>query len=403
MASLKKSYIALVRSQSGAYLATWEAFTFGGFSKKLNGGLGECVITLPRSFDQGGPDLQLNVDVELRVSDRETLGSLEDVGGRVVYRGYVSLIERGVDGGRETVTVRALGYWTRLSVDFLKSGSQTTLYSNSTTGLTVTSGSQNAADVSHMVRALMARYAAETSSPKISLNDEDAPNCGVTAKFRFEQKTYREALDDLKSLAPAGIYWYVGESGLLTFKTVPTSPTHRFVFGRHFERVETEHSMEKVRNVLLLWNGESGVSKIYKSYADADSVASYGRRAEAANEYGIDDAAAADAYAAKFLAENREPSFRIVCSILDSNGQDDRGYDIESIQPGDTCRFLGFDADFAEAFRDNMIITGVEYSAGRAVIEVELIKSGVLDFQEKQARSISDIGSGGLSVPESYT
>jgi hypothetical protein len=88
---------------------------------------------------------------------------------------------------------------------------------------------------------------------------------------------------------------------------------------------------------------------------------------------------------------------------LDNNGNEGKGYDIESINPGDTCSFYGFDADVNDLLRDNMIITKVNYTLDKVELEVQIVKSGMLDTQSKQTIKIGEITSGGLKVPESYT
>lgn len=403
MAIQKKNYAVVARTAGGTHLASWPDFDFRGFTKQLNGGLGECVITLPRTFDDGSVDLIRNNEIEIRVSDKDTLsGVLEMASTRVVYLGYVSLVEREITDGEEFLTVHCLGYWTKLGADFLKDGSQTTLYSNSSSGLTTTSGSQDAADVGEMARAVIDRYQAETDDPKITYTDDSVPDAGVVAEYRFEQKTYKDALDALKNLAPENTYWYVGEDGILHFTQIPETPTHTFVFDRHFRSVRVRQSMEKVRNVLLLWNGDTG-SPIYKAYEDAASIEKFGRRGTAVYEYGIDDTGAADAFGAKFLSENAKENLQIICTIIDNNGSEDMGYDIESIQPGDTCRFLGFDPDFDEIFRDNMVITSVQYSPSQAVIQVEIVRSGLIEAGEQARNRIAEIQSGILTVPETYS
>lgn len=77
------------------------------------------------------------------------------------------------------------------------------------------------------------------------------------------------------------------------------------------------------------------------------------------------------------------------------------GADIEEIQPGETCRFVGFGSTLSDIFRDNMIITKVTYNLDSADIEVEIVKSGLIDFQNRQGSLIADLGNGGLQIPES--
>jgi len=401
----KKQLYARVSTASGQLLSDWHDIGFQGFSKQLNAGPGECVLTVAVPFDYDSADLQVGNDVKLILSDADTEAGTQsgEAGALVIYQGYISLIERDVDGSRERVTVHLLGYYTLLSLDFLKNSAQTTLYSNSSTGLTTASGSQDAADIGLIMRAVLDRYQAETTNPKITYRGTvDIPNTSTTANYRFEQKTYREAMDDLRALAPTDIYWYVNELGSVSFKTKSTTATHKFIFGKHFSVVHVEHSLEKVRNVLLLWDGKTS-SYVYKHYESAASIAQYGRRASTVNDFGIDASGAADAIGAKYLAENKDPAIKVTCTILDNNGEDGNGYDIESIHPGDTCSFVGFSSGLANVFNENMLITRVDYKLDAATIEVEIVQSGLLATQSRQARAINDIGTGGLGVPESYS
>lgn len=405
MAVYKKTIFGRVSLASGQFAAIWSNIGFDSFTKELNSGLGECVVTLDVNFDYDENDLAVGNDIELWISDCDTtdgVGETDGFNARMVFKGYTSLIERDASGTTESVKVHILGYNTLLAIDILKNGSQTTLYSNTSAGLTVTSGSQGAADIGLMMRAVIDRFRAETST-KIWYRDSvyDVPNTGNTASYTFEQKTYRQALDYLKSLAPANVYWYIDELGKLTFGAKPSTNTHTFVFGKHFSKVHVEHSIETVRNVLMLWDGNSGGT--YKHYEDATSIALYGRRAQPANDYGIAASGAADAIGAKFLAENKSVNVKVTATIIDNNGQEGAGYDIESIQPGNTCKFVGFSSSLSTVFQDAMLITKVTYFLDRVDIEVQIQKSGLIDFAQIQATQLAAINSGGLGIPVSYT
>lgn len=399
---LAKAILARVTSPSGTFLTTWKNIDFRGYSKQLNGGPSECIIDYAVPFDYDGADLREGNDVELVISDADTqLAAVEDgtYGARPIYRGYISLIERNIDGNNERVRVHVLGYYTLLSLDVLKSGSQTTLYSVDPAGLTTTQGDLEPADIGLMVRTVIDRFNAEHGTGKVFYDADDVPDTGTDATYVFNQKTYREALDILKSLAPANVYWYVDETGRLSFKAPSSEPDHRFIFGRHFSKVYVERSLEKVRNVVLVWDGDT----TYKQYTDPASIALYGRRTERINDYGISDEDAADAAGAKFLAENKDPGLKLTCVIIDNNNAEGKGYDIESIQPGDTCALQGFSSTLSDIFRDNMLITSVRYNLDYVEIDVELTKGGLLDVQARQGREIADIGSGGLGIPASYS
>ena len=402
MSTFTKKIIVNVYNSNGGFIKSLPNFIFDSFTKELNGGLSECVLQTNAGFDYSGIDLVLGNKVEIRVVDKDTVALSNDA-AVIIYSGYISYIERDIDGPTEAVRIHLLGYYTLLALDILKNSTQTTLYSNSTSGLTATIGSQDAADIALMVRGVIDRYRAETVLPQLSYDVLDIPLAGQTAVYTFEQKTYREALDVLRSLAPSGIFYYVDETGKVSFKTKPTTPTHKFIFGRHFKKVHVEHSLEKVRNFLLVWNGKQSPSDIYEHYQDADSIAIHGRRADRANDYGISTTGAADLLGARFLADNKRPDVKVVCTIIDNNLDENLGYNIEDIQPGDTCSFYGFAPGFDDIFQDNMLITSVNYSLDSVEIVVEIIKSSLVDLQTKQEGAIKDISSGGLAIPTTYS
>lgn len=409
MAYFRKQVYARVSNASGSFLKAWYNINLRSFTKTLNGGVGECIITLAVPFDYAGADLVEGNDVEVVVGDGDTLIAtdatlLSSANTKTIYKGYISLIERDVDGATETVIVHVLGYYTLLSLDILKNGAQTTLYSiNSGTGLTTTSGSNAAADIGLMVRGVIDRFNAEHGTGKVFYNASlaNVPNTGTTAKYIFQEKTYREAIDVLKQLAPSNVYWYVDETGELSFKAVPTTPTYNFIFGRHFSKVHVERSLEKVRNVALVFNGVA--SGIYKHYEDAASIALYGRRAERITDLGVKDTGAADALGAKFLAENKDAGLILKCTIFDNNNDKGLGIDIEAIRPGQTCSITGFSSTLSNIFKDNMVITAVTYTLEAVEIQVEIVTSDLFNTQRKQTVQIAQINSGGLSIPDSYT
>lgn len=406
MAYKRKQLLAKVSGPSGGYLKTWANINFQSFTKTLNGGAGECVITYAVNFDYNGQDLAENNDVELWISDADTLADtsqdhLAFANAKLIYKGYISLIERDIDGSSETVTVHILGYYTRLDLDILKSTTQTTLYSiNTGTGLTTTSGSNAAGDIGLMVRGVMARFNAETST-KLTYDTTSVPNTGTTAKYIFTQMTYREALDALKGMAPTNVYWYVDATGKLSFKAVPTTPTYTFIFGRHFTKAHVERSLEKVRNVALIYSGTSGGT--YKHYEDLPSIALYGRRTERITSRGIAASGAADAMGAKFLAENKDAALVLKATIFDNNNTQALGADIEAIEPGHTCSIVGYSSNVSNIFQDNMIITQVTYRLDSVDITVELVKSNLFDNAALQDTAIDNINSQGSSIPDTYS
>ena len=91
----------------------------------------------------------------------------------------------------------------------------------------------------------------------------------------------------------------------------------------------------------------------------------------------------------------------MVCEILDSNGHDTLGYDIESIKVGDTCSFFGFNSTLADIFKENMLITRVDYELHKVRLMVELVRSSALDVQYRTNKKVEDIQTSGS--PATYS
>jgi hypothetical protein len=398
MALTKKTVYARVSSPAGTWLKNWFDIDYRGYSATLNGGPGECIIRLAKAFDYDGSELREGNDVEIVLKDIDTVASDDPASVRIIYKGYISMIERDLDATAETITVHLLGYYTLLSLDVLRSSATTTLYSNSTSGLVTSSGSQNAADIGHMVRSTIDAFNA-VSPGRIYYVASDVPDTGTTATYTFTQKTYREAIDILKDLAPANVYWRVDETGKLTFGTIPTTPSHTFIFGRNVSKVHVEKSLETTRNIALIDNGSGG--GLYYHYQDDPSITAYGHRVERIHDYSLAALGALNAAGAKFLAENKDASVKVVATIIDNNAGDYFGTDIEDIAPGDTCRFVGFSSSLSDIFRDNMLITAVHYSLDSVQIEVELVKSGLLEAQQRQGKQINNLNDS--NTPATYS
>lgn len=367
----KRFLIRVHDHKSGNFIKVWENAQFKGFTKQINGGLSPCEIELGESFDYEGNDLKLNNEVKIFVSDVDTQGSDEDV--KLIYSGYISRYVPWARGGEEGIIVNLLGYYTKFAQDILKNGATTTFDYDG-----------NATDIGSLVKAFIDRYIAETSYPKIHYDAGTIKTTSTTTEYKFEMLTYREAIDLLLSMAPEGWFWYVNEHGIMYFKSKPTSATHEFIAKKHFKEIRVERSMEKIINAVLFfayrYNDAVPPDTLYKLYTDAASIDAYGRRVQKISDNRINESTDADKIAQKFIAEHKNPDIKVIVEILDNNENPDNvlGYDIESINPGDTCTFKGFDDALANIFEENMLITQVDYLLDRAVITIEPMKTGIV-------------------------
>lgn len=387
---MRKNYAIKVYTSGGSTLGILSDTDFRGFTKTLTDGIGECVLVVGRKFDDVSNQIAEGNHVEIWVSDKDTI-ALEPVRAVRIYQGEIVYVRPIVNGQQESVEVHLNGYGIRLGLDVLKSGVQTTLYTRTSGGVGTTNVSQNV-DIGTVVQGIMTRYIAETVNPRIGYTATTIPTVGTNMQYVFTQRTYREAIEKCLSVAPFGYFSYIDSDGLMSFRNIASTPTHKFIFGKHFSELSVARSIERVRNFILINSGDA-----YKKYEDGASIQAYGRRIERLNDTGIDSTGTMDSIGAKFLAENKSAEVQFVCTIIDNAGDDGKGYDIESIDPGDTCSFYNFSASFASLIRENMIITQVEYQENQAKITVEPIRYGIADVSEKLKKQISETQTSGIS------
>ena len=247
-----KKYITIkVYDAHNNFQKSWENFEFDRFSKEINGGLGACVIILGEKFDYAGSDLQINNEVQIFVTDKETIDS--DNNEILIYSGYISQIER--EAINERIKITLLGYYTKLAQDIYKNGRTTTIV-------------ESTQDVGLMFRNLMIRYCAETSNPKLNWTQSSVYLTTTTGTYTFEMMTWRESINKILSMSPDNWFWYVNASNLVSFSPKASASYvfkyHSFIFGKHFRNIKAVTSIEKVKNSLLFWNSIVGEGEIYK-------------------------------------------------------------------------------------------------------------------------------------------
>lgn len=379
-----KTYHFEIYNSRGRLLSNrWENAKFIGFDKIINGGFGPCIIELGEDFKWANESLYLNNEVQIWIEDKDTGND-----GKLIYRGYISNYARILEEHSEKIIVYLLGYYTKLTQDIWKSGATTT-FDYSIIGAT---------DIGTIFRGLLDRYIAETANPKLNYSKDSISLTSTTTEFKFEMLTYREGIDMLRQLAPTDWFWRVDENGTVWLKSKPTDPTHRFTLGRHFSKVRIERSTEKIKNALLFYDDASNLLKLY---TDDGSILDYDRRVTKVMNDRIGVSTDADKIAEAFIAEHKDPDVKVIAEIVDNNEDDELGYDIESINPGDTCVFEGFDESVGDILKYNMLITHVEYTLDKAIITIEPLSAGVIARSENINERVDAIEREG--VPTSYT
>lgn len=385
-------------NSAGTYIGNIIDATFESFSKTLNGGLSELIIKLARTIDNFNPnsDVSIGNKIEIWVNDEDT-----DSEGIKIYSGFIEQQNPIVDGDDHYVEIICYGVVSKLKNDYLKEVAQTTLYSIATTGLTTALISQAAAEIADILKAIIDKYNAVQTAFNIFYNlsgVETIEDSGNNMQYTFEALTYFEAIEKCRAAAPENWYWYLDAEDRIYFKAPSSSADHDFTLGKNIKSIKISKTADAIKNVILIWDGQAGGT--YNHYENSASITTYGRRVEKKVDANIKDSATMDNIGNSFLNENKDPKVRMELEIADNN-ENALGYDIESIEPGDTCRIVGLDVD-GIVLGENMIIKEVIYqlTSVRLIIDMEKtydMQQNILKIESELAEQRSE------GIPESYT
>lgn len=373
----KQLFIDVYDPTSGTKLATWINVNLNQFTKSINSGLSECILQLGQPYNYAGSDIAEGNEVKVYILDNDTAGVR-----KLIYWGYISMIEAEIAENSNKMYIHLLGYHTLLALDILQASA-------------VTKVEYSAEDIGDIMKDLIDKFNAANPSSKLNYTSLTIPTVGQDITYTFRRVFYQQAMDKIRSYAPANYYFYIDENQTVNFKPKPTTPTHVFVLGKHFSAIKIQRGIEKLKNSLLIWNGEPSVSVIYKRYEEATSIAKYGRRTTLVDDYGVGNEATADMLSQNYLNENSDPEIVLEVDIFDNTeNSDGKGYDIESIQPGDTCNFVGFSDAFSQRYlSQNMLITSVKYSLEKVTLTIDPRNLGIVDWQDQTAKNVQESAS----------
>ena len=354
-----KKYFVKIYQPNGSYINTLSDVTFNGFTKLMNGGLGNCGFTLARKIDDFKEleEIYYNYRVEIYVIDKDTSSE-----GKKIYSGFIISYNPFIDGKKEGINFSCMGYWSKLTSSILKNGTAIEITYNST-------------DPAIMIKNIIDRYRIETNNPIINYTNQSITGTGTTTSYTFNSKTYAEAIEKSRQMSPSGFYYYLDTDNILHFDGKPSLASHTFILGKHFKSINVEKTMDSVFNKIIFGNGDS-IPQIFKLYSDSNSISLYDDRWLIEIDGRVTSSTTADAIGNWLLTKNKDPKIKTTIEIIDNN-DNESGYDIESIEPGQTCRILNVNSQLSSTFTDNMVITKIDYNLDSAKIELESEKADI--------------------------
>jgi hypothetical protein len=160
----------------------------------------------------------------------------------------------------------------------------------------------------------------------------------TTVNYTFNVNTTLEGIKKSTELAPKDWYWFIDYgNNYLHFTKKTDLPTHIFSLEKDILDAKFEKRIEDIVNVVLFTGGDTGSgTNFYKKYSNQNSIDKYGYRAIRYTDQRVTTASTADTIANAILEVRSEPELRVTIEVLDSNNEQGLGYDIESLQVGDT-------------------------------------------------------------------
>lgn len=371
----EKQYQYRVYDQ-GVFKTVWskEVVSTPRFRSVINGGPGELVVRLIRDFDNFGEDddVKLFNDVELVCFDKDAPN------GTLIYSGFISGYRPVLDGHKEYMEVTLLHNVAEMSSFILRTTSGTTNIP------------QLSLDPSTIYRNIIDFYKADGGA--ISYTPTSIDTTGTTVSYTFSTYTVKEALDKAIELTPEQWFWRVDpDNNLYLKRSNLATADHAFIIGKHFSQMETWRRGEDMVNRVYFVGGDlGGGNNLYRVYSNAGSITTYGIHAVKYVDGRVTLNSTADTIANRVLNTKKDPEIRTTMTIMDNNGLNpNRGYDIESVKPGQTMKIKGlkqgvktisywdqmewdvdvWDQTLASSAADIIQIMSVEYTPNYILIE----------------------------------
>jgi hypothetical protein len=368
MALNKKKFRIEVFDSSGSTYKGLITDVAGVFwNKTINGGNGELTLRLPRKIDDfgyGDEILEMN-KVDIYIIDND------EPNGKPMYSGFMDTFEGQQVASQEIVSVRCLGYHTMLALAPYKDGSNPTIKHRSI----------NADDI---FKDIIDKYLLYHTDSPIHYTASSVQAGGNVISDDFNGMSCMEALDRLMKKSGEDWFWYVDAENVAWFQQKPATATHSFIYGKHITRdFSFDKSIREVINEGLFWNGRTEVDDklLSKLYRKTDFQTQYWPRFAKVSDQRITNQTTANNLMGAYLDANHTKNHGINFSLID-NTYSEKGYDIESIEPGHTCEVLSIKDD--QVFSNNMMITALSYTMERVVLRLE-------DLRTLTSRRLNDV------------
>ena len=348
-----KDVIAKFYDPTGKYLGYLDTLITSNFTKSINGGAGSCTVDLPYKFDSFDSFIDLNNRVDVWIYDAQAPSGVK------IYSGFIfDLATEAADN--EKITISLAGYIATLERSIYETLESTPRY-------VFTVSPQ---EIANTFKSIIDSFITYNSGTTINYNSGSIQNTGKSRGITFNNSSYLDCVKSLAKILNPNWYWYLDIDNTFYLQPFATTPKHYFYMEKDIIKINDTKSISTLNNEILFWNGlpSTDANYIAKRYSNAASIAKYGRATQLVNDNRYVHIASADDYANRTLGLLSEATRQITLDIVDDNYG--LGYDIESINPGDTFKILNSNINY-----NMMIVSSVNYNYSSVTITADDYKN----------------------------
>src|SRR2546423_9320988 len=342
-----KCQIVKVYDSTGLFLDTIRDAPYLSCKENINSAADTVKFTLPRAidaFDGAGQPGNKNTIVSGNIVQWWIYGSGIISSGLLKFQGIIDEISPKLDeNGGESVEVTVTPYSQVLGDHGITS--------------TVTFGTPGTAstyiDSASIFRAFFTGSYTDSTGNAVSVIDAltgkpygdpytmapgSLTTTGQLAAFPFQNQKLIAALETVRSMNTADIFYRPNQDKTIFLGSIPSDPTHTLLLGQDISSIEYGISNVPRKNVIVV----QGAGSVKATAFDAVSIAAIGQRIYLKTDTRITSNDMAQVIANGLLDQMNRETVRAKIKVPDYRGspQTGLGYDIETFQVGQTVKIL---------------------------------------------------------------
>jgi hypothetical protein len=299
------------------------------FTSKINGGLGECTFKLDQTVENFmQTDFALDFyRIEVYVSDEDS-ASTGDLVWSGIFQEYKFKIGEFVE-----IWLTFASYTFLLAKTIARV--TTTTISDGDTG--DRRFKYTADDPALIIRDLLDQFA-ELQPDTITYTTSTIPTTGLSMTLTINAMTFLDAINEVMKFMPDLYFWRLGaDNNVYVGLTNLSSVDHLVMIGQSVVSGEYTYSARGITNFIDYHGGETDGVNLYENYTDSTSITAFGNREEIIDNSNVTLSDSAEFETDRIFDKQASPVRVVSVNIIDSNYAD-KGYDIESINVGDTIQ-----------------------------------------------------------------